>query len=101
MHRHRQGIPADGRVAKVFLDVGNDLAGIGLVPVPVQLLGDQTELYGEVSGKVLGPGLTALFLPQPEQCFLMSPMMMRASEPPMKYRRCGLVDAFEVPVISA
>jgi len=33
----------------LLLQVGKDLAGIGLIPAPVQLLGGQAELNDEVA----------------------------------------------------
>ncbi len=54
-------------MAHLLLDVGDELAGVCLVPAPVQLLGDKAELHREVSGEVLGLDLAALLLPQPDQ----------------------------------
>ncbi len=51
----------------VPLDVRDDLAGIGLVPAPVEVLGGQAELDDEVAGEVLRLDLAALFPPQPQQ----------------------------------
>ena len=59
--------PAQARVPDVLLDVGDDLAGIGLVPAPIEVFGDRPELDDEVAGQVLRLDLTALFLPQPDQ----------------------------------
>ena len=49
------------------LDVGDDLPGIGFVPAPVEVLGDDAELDDEVAGQVLRLDLAALFPPQPQQ----------------------------------
>ena len=49
------------------LDIGEDLAGIALVPAPVEVLGDDPELDDEVAGKVLRLDLAALLPPQPHQ----------------------------------
>ena len=76
--------PAQRRMPDLPLDVGDDLTGIGLVPAPVQLLGRQPELDDEVAGEVLRLGLAALFPPQPDRAASSLPMMIRASEPPMK-----------------
>jgi hypothetical protein len=54
-------------VKNLPLDIGNDLAGVLLVPVPVQVLRHRTELDQEVPGQVIGLSLAALFLPKPEQ----------------------------------
>ena len=51
----------------LLLQVGKDLAGIGLIPAPVQVLGRETELDDEVAGEVLGLDLAPLFPPKPEQ----------------------------------
>src|ERR1700704_2460923 len=55
------------------LDVFNGLAGIELVPAPVQVLGHQTELDDEVPGEVLGLGLAALLPPQAQEGVLVGP----------------------------
>jgi hypothetical protein len=39
-------------MADLLLEIGNDLTGIGLVPAPVQLLGDEPKLDNEVAGEV-------------------------------------------------
>ena len=49
------------------LDRADHLAGIALVPVPVELLGDTAELDDQVAGQVLGLGLAPLLPPEPEQ----------------------------------
>ena len=49
------------------LHLGDDLAGIAFVPVPVEMLGHGAELDDQVVREVLGLDLAALFPPQPEQ----------------------------------
>ena len=49
------------------LHLGDDLTGIPLVPVPVEVLGHGAELDDQVVRKVLGLDLAALFPPQAEQ----------------------------------
>ena len=49
------------------LHLGDDLAGIALVPVPVEVLGHGAELDDQVAGQVLGLDLAALLPPEPEQ----------------------------------
>ena len=44
-----------------------DLAGIALVPVPVEVLGHGAELDDQVAGEVLRLDLAALLPPEPEQ----------------------------------
>ena len=54
-------------MADMLLDIGNDLTGIGFVPAPVQVLGDEPELDDEVARQVLRLDLAALLPPQPHQ----------------------------------
>ena len=49
------------------MDVGDDLAGIGLIPAPIEVFGDGPELDDEVAGQVFRLDLAALFLPQPDE----------------------------------
>ena len=49
------------------LDIGQDLPGIGLVPAPIEVLGDDPELDDEIAGEVLRRDLASLFAPQPQQ----------------------------------
>ena len=49
------------------LDVRDDLAGIALVPMPVEVLGHQAELDDEVAGEVLRLDLAAFLPPEAEQ----------------------------------
>ena len=81
-------------MADLPLDVRDDLTGVGLVPAPVQLLGGRAELNDQVAGQVLWLNLAAFFPPQPQQDGLVIPMMIRASEPPMKERRVWQVLVF-------
>jgi hypothetical protein len=54
------------------LDIFDRLAGISLVPDPIEGLGHQAELDYEVAGQVLGLGLAALFPPKAVQGRLVS-----------------------------
>ena len=65
------------------LDVLDGVPSIALVPRPIEVLGDEAKLDDEVGREVIRPDLAALFLPEVDQG-LSWPMMMRASEPPMK-----------------
>ena len=47
------------------LHVRDDLPGIGLVPAPVQLLGNGPELDDEVAGEVLRLDFAAFLAPKP------------------------------------
>ena len=49
------------------MHVFNGLAGIALVPQPVEILGGLAELDDEVAGQVLGLGFATLFPPEAEQ----------------------------------
>jgi hypothetical protein len=69
-------------VPDLALNIGEDLPRIGLVPAPIQLLGRKTELNNEIARKVLWLDFAPLLPPQPDEGIL--PIMMRASEPPMK-----------------
>ena len=66
------------------LHVADLPAGVALVPRAVELLGRPPELDDEVAGQVLGLGLAAFLAPKLNQAASSSPMMIRASEPPMK-----------------
>jgi hypothetical protein len=59
--------PPQCRVPDLFLDICNDLAGIGLIPVPVQLLSGQPKLDNEIAGQVLRLDLASFFLPKAEE----------------------------------
>jgi hypothetical protein len=63
------------------LHVRKELTSIGLVPSPVQLLGRNAELDNKIARQILGLDFPASLA-----------MMIRASEPPMKYRlSAGLI----------
>ena len=80
--------PALDRMKHLPLHLGHDLAGVALVPVPVEVLGHGAELDDQVvpigprarprraSPATAGAGRASS-----------SPMMIRASEPPIKERR--------------
>ena len=70
-----------------MLDAFDGLPGIALVPEPVEVLGHEPQLDDQVAGEVLRLGLAPLLSPEPARVASSSPMMMRASEPPMKLRR--------------
>ena len=55
--------PAECRMADPPLDVGDDLTGIGLVPAPIEVLGDKAKLDDEVAGEVLRLGFAPLLPP--------------------------------------
>ena len=49
------------------LDRGENLPGVAFEPVAVEGLGHGAELDDEISGEILGLGLTALLAPEAEQ----------------------------------
>ena len=57
------------------------------IPVAVEGFGHRAELDDEIAGEVFGLDLAPFFPPQAEQGASSSPMMIRASEPPIKKRR--------------
>ena len=67
------------------LHLGDDLAGVALVPVPVEVLGHGAELDDQVVGEVFGLDLAALLPPKPVQGILIvahdDPSIRAADEP--------------------
>ena len=60
-------------MADCLLDVGDDLAGIRLVPAPIEVFRDQPELNNEVAGEILRLDLAAFLSPQPQKgCFVIA-----------------------------
>src|SRR5262245_6200915 len=49
------------------LDVSDLVAGVALVPRPIELLGSPPELHDEVTREVLGLGLASLLTPKLDQ----------------------------------
>jgi hypothetical protein len=45
----------------------DDVAGVSLVPAPVEVLGDQAELDDQIIGEIVRFDLAALFAPQTNQ----------------------------------
>ena len=70
------------------LHVGDVLTRVFLVPAPVEVLGHGAKLNDQFAARILRLDFSPLFPPEPQQRPLhRSPMMIRASEPPMKARR--------------
>ena len=69
------------------LHVLDGKAGVALIPAPVEVLGDRSELHDQIIGEIFRLDLAALLPPQPNQHRLVTPMITRASEPPIKERR--------------
>ncbi len=52
---------------RVALHIGEDLAGIALIPGPIEGLGDEPQLHHEVAREVLRLDFAALFPPEADQ----------------------------------
>ena len=63
----------DYRMLDPPLDGCDDLAGIALVPMPIERFGHHPKLDHEVARKVLGLRLAALFPPEAKECSLVIP----------------------------
>jgi hypothetical protein len=94
----RRRHPPQRRVPDSLLDIGDDLAGISLVPAAIELLRSDTQLDDEIAGEVLGLDFAAFFSPEPDEGGLI------AAEPPMKYRRsaiflgvCPIIAILDIP----
>ena len=76
------------RVLDPLLHTPDGLAGVALVPTPVEVFGDGAELDDEVAGQILWvrPPLVSRARAGPGPPWS-SPMMIRASDPPMNARR--------------
>ena len=74
----RQASPPSSayRVLHLALHLGHDLAGVALVPVPVEVFGHGAELDDQVVGEIFGLDLASLFAPKPNQAASSSPMMI-------------------------
>jgi len=59
--------PFANRMSELSLHVIDRIAGVALVPGPVQLLCDAAELDDEVLTQVLWFGLTPLLTPEPDE----------------------------------
>src|SRR5579863_6219727 len=59
--------PTVDRVVDPFLDATDSLAGVALVPSPVQVFGDAPELNDKVVGEILRLNLPSFLAPQPNQ----------------------------------
>ena len=57
--------PSKRRMAPPHLHVGDDFAGLGLVPAPVQVLSSQAQLDRQISRKIFRVNLAALLTPEP------------------------------------
>ena len=70
------------------LDIRDDLPGIGLVPAPVEVLGDQPRAgRSRLPDRSSGSTSPRFSRHSRSRAASSSPMMIRASEPPMKERR--------------
>ena len=87
--------PPQRRMADLPLDIRKDLAGIGLVPAPIELLGGEAELDDEIAREVFRLDLARFSRQSRRRAASSLPMMIRASEPPMKYLRRGKLGCFQ------
>jgi hypothetical protein len=79
------------RVLNPPLHVLDGVARIALIPVPVELLGDGAELDDQVVER--SSGTTSPRFSRHSRVSIASslPMMIRASDPPMKWRRSSSI----------
>ena len=75
------------RMLDPALDVGNGASGIALIPSPVERLGDDAELDDEVVGESSGSASPRFSFHSRMSAASSALMMIRASEPPMNWRR--------------
>ena len=84
------------------LHLGHDLAGVALVPVPVEVLGHGAELDDQVVGQVFGLDLAALLPPEPEQGGLVvahdDPGVRAADEGAAVWRCCDLAKVADIAI---
>jgi hypothetical protein len=52
------------------LNVGNHLAGVGLIPAPIKVFSHRAQLDDKIAGQIIRFGLAALFAPKLEQRLL-------------------------------
>ena len=84
-------------MAHLLLHVGEDLPGIGLIPTPIEVLGGQAELDHEVAPQSSGSISPRFSRRSRRRAGSSLPMMIRASEPPMKYPRPESSGVFNTP----
>jgi hypothetical protein len=61
------GHPSQDGMMGAPLDIPDHLAGVGLIPTPVQVLGHTAQLDKEVAGQVLRLHFSTLLLPQAQE----------------------------------
>src|SRR6185312_16868014 len=54
-------------MADAALHIGDDFAGLSLIPVPVQVFGDLPHLHNEIARQILWPLFTAFLAPESKQ----------------------------------
>ena len=81
------------RVLDPTLDVGYGTPRVSFVPVPVQRFSGDAELDDEIIAEILWLSLSPRFSRQRRiNAASSAPIMIRASDPPMKRRRFGSCD---------
>jgi hypothetical protein len=63
----RRRHPLDDGMLDFSLHVLDGVAGVALIPAPVEVLGDGSKLHNQIVGEVFRFNLAALFPPQPNQ----------------------------------
>ena len=59
--------PFDDGMLDPPLHVRDGVAGVTLIPAPVEVLGDRPKLHDQIVGQILRLELAAFFAPEPEQ----------------------------------
>ena len=83
----RGGQEPDNRVLDPPLDRRDDLAGVALVPMPVEGFGYDPELDDKIAGRSSGSASPRFSRQRRRRAASSLPMMIRASEPPTKCLR--------------
>ena len=78
---------ADQRVPDALLDVVDHLSGVALIPMPVQVLCDPPSWTMRFPDRSSGSASPRFSRQSRSRAASSAPMMIRASEPPMKCRR--------------
>jgi hypothetical protein len=86
------------------LDVDNDLAGFGLIPAPIEVLGRKPELHDKIAREILRLYLAAFLLPEPQQGVFIVPhnySCIRAADEPAPIDKFGQPIHDTPPAVSA
>jgi len=83
----RRRHPPLHRVENPPLDLCDGLSGVTLIPAAVEILGDGAELDNKVTDRSSGSTSPRFSCQSRSRAGSSSPMIVRASDPPMKDRR--------------